>query len=73
MDYFRETGVLIFGNWEASVRNEEMAVGIIAHIDRAGLAVRFTLENASAVLLPHFRHPIDRDDAVAAGVDAGIA
>ena len=73
VDYCRETDVLVFGNREALVRDEEMAAGIIAHIDRAGLAARFTLENASAVLLPHFRHPIDRDDVVAAGVDAGIA
>lgn len=59
VDYCREADVLVFGNREAVARSEEMAAGFIAHIDRAGLVNRFTLEDASATLLPHFLHPVD--------------
>ena len=62
VDYSRETGTLTFGNQEPVVRSHKMAPGLTAHIDRRGLAGRFTLENASDILLYHFRNPIDKDD-----------
>ena len=62
VDYRRESDTLTFGNREPVVRSHEMAAGLTAHIDRRGLAGSFTLEDASAILLHHFRNPIDRDD-----------
>lgn len=62
VDYRCESDTLTFGNREPVVRSHEMAAGLTAHIDRRGLAGSFTLENASAILLHHFRNPIDRDD-----------
>ena len=62
VDYRRESDTLTFGNHEPVVRSHEMAAGLTAHIDRRGLAGSFTLEDASAILLHHFRNPIDRDD-----------
>ena len=61
VDYHRESDTLTFGNREPVVRSHEMAAGLTAHIDRGGLAGSFTLENASAILLYHFRNPIDGD------------
>lgn len=62
VDYRRESDTLTFGNREPVIRNHEMAPGLTAHIDRRGLAGSFTMEKASAILLHHFRNPIDRDD-----------
>ena len=62
VDYRCESDTLTFGNREPAVRSHEMAAGLTAHIDRRGLAGSFTLENASAILLHHFRNPIDRVD-----------
>ena len=62
VDYSRETETLTFGNREPVVRSHKMAPGLTAHIDHRGLAGRFTLENASDILLYHFRNPIDKDD-----------
>ena len=65
VDYSPNTDVLVFGNREEAVRSEEMAENLTAHIDVRGLADRFTLENASVILLHHFRNPIDKDDHAA--------
>ncbi len=62
VDYCRDTDTLTFGNREPVVRSHEMATGLTAHIDRRGLAGSFTMENASAILLHHFRNPIDKMD-----------
>lgn len=62
VDYRRETDILTFGNREPVVRSHEMAAGLTAHIDHRGVAGSFTLKNASAILMHHFRNPIDRDD-----------
>ena len=61
VNYHRETDTLIFGNREPVMRSHEMAEGLTAHYDWRGLAGSFTLENASAILLHHFRNPIDGD------------
>ena len=62
VDYCRDTDTLTFGNREPVVLSHEMAPGLTAHIDRRGLAGSFTMENASAILLHHFRNPIDKVD-----------
>ena len=61
VEYDRESDTLTFGNREPVMRSDEMAVGLTAHYDRSGLAGSFTLENASAILMHHFRSPIDKD------------
>ena len=70
VDYCRETDTLVFGNREDSVRSEEMAENLTAHIGADGLADRFTLQNASVTLLHHFRNPIDKDDYAPVGTAA---
>ena len=70
VDFCPDTDVLVFGNREESVRSQEMAENLTAHIGADGLADRFTLENASAILLYHFRNPIDRDDYAPVGTAA---
>ncbi len=67
VDYSPDTGVLVFGNREEALRSEEMVENLTAHIGASGLANRFTLENASVILLQHFRNSIDKDDPVASG------
>ena len=61
VDYRRETDILVFGNRKDCVRTEEMAENLTSHIGRDGLANRFTMENASVILLHHFYNPIDKD------------
>lgn len=61
VDYRRETDILVFGNLKDCVRTEEMAENLTSHIGRDGLANRFTMENASVILLHHFYNPIDKD------------
>ena len=70
VDYSPDADVLVFGNREESVRSEEMAEGLTAHLGPEGLANRFTLERASVILMRHFRNPIDRDDNALAGIAA---
>ena len=70
VDFCPDTDVLVFGNREESVRSQEMAENLTAHIGADGLADRFTLENASVILLYHFRNPIDRDDYAPVGTAA---
>ena len=67
VDYRRETDTLVFGNREAVIRSQKMTKGLTAHFDHRGLAGSFTMENASAILLHHFRNPIDRDDYAPVG------
>ena len=57
IDYCRETDALVFGNRKFTVRREEMAAGLTAHIGADGQANRFTMENVSDTLLFRFRHP----------------
>ena len=74
VDFCPDTDVLVFGNREESVRSEQMAENLTAHIGADGLADRFTLENASVILLHHFRNPIDKDDYTPAStVSQGIS
>ena len=70
VDFCPDTDVLVFGNREESVRSEEMAENLTAHIGADGLADRFTLENASVILLPHFYNPIDKDSRARTVSDA---
>ena len=63
VEYCGDTDTLTFGNREPVVRSHLMAPGLTAHFDHRGLAGRFTLENASEILLHHFRNPIDEDDS----------
>ena len=70
VDFCPDTDVLVFGNREESVRSEEMAKNLTAHIGIEGLVNRFTLENASVTLLHHFRNPIDKDDCTPVGAAA---
>ena len=70
VDYCRETDTLVFGNREAVVRSHEMTEELTAHFDYRGLAGRFTLQNASGILLHHFRNPIDKDDYAPVGTSA---
>ena len=70
VDYSPDADVLVFGNREESVRSEEMAEGLTAHLGPEGLANRFTLERASVILMRHFRNPIDRDDNAVAAIAA---
>ena len=70
VDYCRETDTLVFGRREAVVRSQEMTEGLTAHFDRTGLAGSFTLENASDILLRHFRNPVDQGDYAPAGITA---
>ena len=73
VDYCRESDTLTFGNQEPVVRSHKMAPELTAHIDRRGLAGSFTLENASDILLHHFRNPIDRgDNAASKKTSAGL-
>ena len=65
VDYSPDTGVLVFSNQEEALRSGEMVENLTAHIGASGLANRFTLENASVILLHHFRNSIDKDDHVA--------
>ncbi len=66
VDYRRESDTLTFGNREPVIRSHEMAPGLTAHIDHRGLVGSFTMENASAILLHHFRNPIDKDGYIPA-------
>ena len=61
VDFCPDTDVLVFGNREKPVRSQEMAENLTAHIGADGLADRFTMENASVILLHHFYNPIDKD------------
>ena len=70
VDYCRETDTLVFGNREPVIRSQEMTEELTAHFDHRGLAGSFTMENASAILLHHFRNPIDRDDYAPVGTAA---
>ena len=70
VDYNRESDVLTFGNREPVTRSHEMAPGLTAHIDGRELAGSFTMENASVILLHHFRNPIDREDNALAATAA---
>ena len=70
VDYCRGTDTLVFGNREAVVRSQEMAEGLTAHFDQRGLAGSFTMENASVILLHHFRNPIDKDGYAPVGAVA---
>ncbi len=70
VDYCRETDTLVFGRREAIVRSQEMTEGLTAHFDHTGLAGSFTLENASDILLRHFRNPIDQGDYAPVGITA---
>ena len=67
VDFCPDTDALVFGNREESVRSEEMAENLTAHIGADGLVGSFTMENASAILMHHFRNPIDRDDYAPVG------
>ena len=62
VEYCRESDNLTFGNRDESANCVEMWPGLSAHTNESGVANRFTLENASATLLPHFRNPIDKND-----------
>lgn len=70
VEYCRETDTLTVGNRKTSIRQEEMAENITAHVGDDGLVNQFALENASVILLHHFRNPIDKDGYAPVGTVA---
>lgn len=63
--YSKDTDTLILVSTQESItHNDYVADGLLAHCNKSGLAVGFTLKNASKLLLPHFQGLKARTGAV---------
>ena len=56
ISYRQETDTLILiSNREPSAQNQPVADGLVAHCNKHGLAVGFTMKNAAKLLRPHLK------------------